>query len=374
MEWENYLLNPKVAAILAISLYYIIISLFAKKPKNNEIIERNSPPPGISPALAGCIYNGEFNESALRAAYAGIGTKGFQLFKKSSPGLSIGFEAQEPGAEAKLNAEEKLLIEIGRTEEIKNLNAFELFRFMKAQTEIYCAGVRGYLKTGLFLSVLAGIIGLLNGAQGGRGFIDIFAAGFYLVWLGGWTIGTTLLVLFAGFTIRDAIKKPEKKNIIAAVILSLFVLPFLSAEIFVFRQLLNMLDAGSFLFLLALAGLNLYFRYHLRNYTEEGLRVLQELLGFRAYLTYSGEDTLETGAVTSTVYELYLPYAIALKAERQWRKRFSAYPPEEVYIPSWFKSGESALRWLLNCPLHLRLVLRIIIFFLSRNSGKTKRA
>jgi uncharacterized membrane protein len=72
--------------------------------------------------------------------------------------------------------------------------------------------------------------------------------------------------------------------------------------------------------------------------TARGTRELEQVLGFREFLSRVEGDRLERMATTPEMFEKYLPYAMALGVEDNWAKAF-----EGIYTqpPSWY-SGRSA--------------------------------
>jgi uncharacterized membrane protein len=60
--------------------------------------------------------------------------------------------------------------------------------------------------------------------------------------------------------------------------------------------------------------------------TREGRAVMDRIAGFQHYLSITEEDRLETlhpPEKTPSLFERYLPYAIALEVENEWAGRFA---------------------------------------------------
>ncbi|HBY06129.1 MAG: hypothetical protein UV38_C0002G0112 [candidate division TM6 bacterium GW2011_GWE2_42_60] len=94
-----------------------------------------------------------------------------------------------------------------------------------------------------------------------------------------------------------------------------------------------------------LFGLVALFIFLLRSYTYEGCKLRDEIKGFKMFLLAAETERLDiigTPPVrTPELYETYLPYAIALDAERQWTRQFAPVFKhlEEVgnpYMPTWY--------------------------------------
>ena len=76
-----------------------------------------------------------------------------------------------------------------------------------------------------------------------------------------------------------------------------------------------------------LAVMNLIFFYLLRAPTVPGRKLLDEIEGFRLYMTTAEEERLKVlhpPEKTPELFERYLPYAMALDCENQWNAKFAA--------------------------------------------------
>jgi uncharacterized membrane protein YgcG len=73
--------------------------------------------------------------------------------------------------------------------------------------------------------------------------------------------------------------------------------------------------------------INVAFYYLLRAPTVSGRRVLDQLEGFRMYMTTAEEERLKIlnpPEKTPELFERYLPYALALDCENEWNAKFTA--------------------------------------------------
>jgi uncharacterized membrane protein len=72
---------------------------------------------------------------------------------------------------------------------------------------------------------------------------------------------------------------------------------------------------------------NLVFFHLLRAPTVPGRRLLDQLEGFRMYMTTAEEERLKIlhpPEKTPELFERYLPYALALDCENEWNTKFAA--------------------------------------------------
>ncbi|MBI2252333.1 MAG: DUF2207 domain-containing protein [Armatimonadetes bacterium] len=69
--------------------------------------------------------------------------------------------------------------------------------------------------------------------------------------------------------------------------------------------------------------------------TSKGVKALEEILGFEEYIKKAEKYHIEW-EVKENIFEKYLPYAMVLKLEREWAKRF-----ENIYkeSPSWYEGS-----------------------------------
>ncbi|MGE5528443.1 MAG: DUF2207 domain-containing protein [Patescibacteria group bacterium] len=121
-----------------------------------------------------------------------------------------------------------------------------------------------------------------------------------------------------------------------------------SALLFVFG--LMSMSAGTlaapFLFLEAalLAAVNIVFYRLLKAPTRAGRRVMDEIEGFKMYLSVAEKDRLNLlnpPEETPALFEKYLPYALALDVEQRWAERFAGVLARSAaggreYQPAWY--------------------------------------
>jgi uncharacterized membrane protein len=112
----------------------------------------------------------------------------------------------------------------------------------------------------------------------------------------------------------------------------LFLIPFGIAGVAVpvFVMFTDALSPGIMMLVGTAVGLgiiNVAFYYLLRAPTVSGRRVLDQLEGFRMYMTTAEEERLKIlnpPEKTPELFERYLPYALALDCENEWNAKFTA--------------------------------------------------
>jgi uncharacterized membrane protein YgcG len=106
-------------------------------------------------------------------------------------------------------------------------------------------------------------------------------------------------------------------------------------------------SAWTFLCFILLIALNILFGSLLKAYTPEGRDLLDNIEGFRMYMSVAEEDmppALDNEMLpekTPGLFEEYLPYALALGVERAWAEKFAevfAHLREagQEYHPGWY--------------------------------------
>jgi uncharacterized membrane protein len=125
---------------------------------------------------------------------------------------------------------------------------------------------------------------------------------------------------------------------------SLFTLAFLAGEGLGIYFLTISLSLGVALILVVLIFINCLFVHLLKALTLKGRRVMDQIEGFKIYLSVAEKERLEMlhpPAKTPELFEKYLPYALALDVENEWSEQFAevlARAQEEgrPYTPVWY--------------------------------------
>jgi uncharacterized membrane protein len=100
------------------------------------------------------------------------------------------------------------------------------------------------------------------------------------------------------------------------------------------------------LFVLA-AVMNGVFYHLLKAPTAAGRRILDEIGGFRMYLSVGEQERLDLENPpqrTPELFEMFLPYALALNVEQAWAQQFAtvlsaATRENAAYSPSWYSGA-----------------------------------
>src|SRR5450756_2016678 len=202
--------------------------------------------------------------------------------------------------------------------------------------------------TGVALSI-AGVVaaGLLGTTQPER----IFGFLFMSVWLSIWTFGVAALVtqVTASWHGRSADTSGKRTfSLPSSVGLTLFAVPFLLGELIGTIAFVVLARPLLLPLVFVTASIDVSFFPLLRAYTPHGRALLDQIDGFRLYLSVAEKDRMNMLTPvdhTPETFERYLPYALALDVEQQWSESFADVlertdaSGQLAYHPVWFSGG-----------------------------------
>jgi hypothetical protein len=337
--------NPGVAValaglLLAFAYYLVAWWRVGRDPARGTVIPLFHPPEGFSPAAVRYVTRMGFDQKAFAAAVVGMAVKGWLNIEDEdgSYALSRADGKSEPLTPDERAAFEKLFPGGGRLA-LKNVNHRrfkEAIAALKSQLalgfeKIYFLRNARWLVPGLVISGLT-VLGAVAFAP------DVVAALFMAVWLTGWTVGCYFLT-------SQVIGLWHSRAWAGAVFSSLFAVPFLAGEGFGLFMLGTAVSLPAGVLLVLLAFLAAVFHRLLRAPTLQGRRVMDQIEGFRLYLTVAEQDRLQAlhpPELTPQLFEKYLPYALALDVENAWSAKFAATleaagARAADYSPGWYR-------------------------------------
>ena len=325
-----------------------------RKPEPSS--PRFKPPDGLSPAAARFVWRMGYDRKAYSAALINMAVKGFMTIEDEGETYRLRHAADQSD-ETLTNGEKQIanalslynnsiLLDntdhrrisksIGR---LKNSlrNEFEKVFFLTNRKHFYI---------GLAITTLALFVTALltSGAP-----IILFLG----VWLVVWTTGCVFLLDRVVTQWRDVFSGGNPFGSTGlAIFLSIFALPFFGAEVGVLSYFWTQVPMLLLLSFVGLGGINILFFYLLQAPTRAGRAVMDEIEGFRQYLSVAEKerlDLLNPPEKTPDLFEKYLPYALALDVENEWSKQFTdvltraaqGNPEHGAYRPRWY----SGRRW-----------------------------
>jgi uncharacterized membrane protein YgcG len=342
---------------LLVTLYYLVTWVrFGRDPARGTIIPLFEPPLGLDAAGLRYVRDMAYDERCFTAALVGLAAKGWARISEEGGTYTLTRSAERhtPLGPAERRVNSTLLsepeIELKQKNHSKISSAIRSLR--QALKGEYDGKMfrhnRSWLIPGVVLSVLiilaAGFSGPVQNS---------YLFGFMLVWLSGWTFACFHLAGRVWSSLRDLTRPGAGVFVrIGAGILVLFSLafaiPFLLGEVFALILLVSATTVLMVPVLLGMAGLDWIFYYLLRQPTLAGRKLMDQIEGFKMYLSAAegAELARAAPAKTTQLYESLLPYAIALEVENEWAEQFNdvlaraAQSDEQGYRPVWY-SGNS---------------------------------
>ena len=357
--------NPELlmAAIsMAALLFYYSLAwvLVGKDPETGAIFPRASPPMGLPPACVRYLNRMGFDRKCFTVALIDMAVKGhlridetggtYELVRLEGEGKDLS-RGEKAVARHLLRSDRIRLSQTNRKKLKKAIKALKTVLRTQYQGTHFQANRRSLIP-GIILSLLSlAVIPLL-----GNGELPV--VGFMTLWLTIWTFGVCFLVLGAIEAWRAVLSQSSGfaavGRLLGALLLTLFALPFLGGEVLGFW----MLARASSLWLipqllLVVVAVNLLFFEWLKRPTGTGRKLMDQIDGFRKYLSSSRVElrpTCDPSRRTVELFEENLPYALALDVENEWAGQF-----EEVLEEAFRERGDGlAHHWYRGDGFHSR--------------------
>ena len=320
-----------------------------RDPPKGTIIPLFHPPQDIGPAGVRYIWKQAFDNTAVAAAFVGLGVKKYLKITNDSGEYTI---ESLKGQGAPLIDSEKSLYNILPASPLKlkqsnHVAIGKLVNNLQNSLEKAYSGTLFHNNYGWFsLGIILSIIGLALSA-----FLMPDGFGLTGLFIGAFSSGLWAIILFVGL---PAIKRIFTASSIFAKLKSLvalvFIVPFFGAGLaipvlYLSSETLSpsiVAFAGA---TIAIGALNMLFYNLMPAPTMQGRQVLDQIEGFRLYLSTAEEkrlDALNPPEKTPELFERYLPYAMALDCENAWNKQFAsvlAAAAAAGAASAWYVSG-----------------------------------
>ncbi len=354
----SYLLNDNkeylygFAGLLVLLSYFLVVwSKVGKDPEAGVIIPLYEPPSGFSPASIRYIRQHGYDHKTFAAAIINLAVKGYLKIDETRKHKFILHKLKSI---APLAAGEKTLyqhlfkynqdsIELDRANHkiiSAALNAHEKHLALNYE-KLYFLNNSGYLWPGFLIAIaLLVVMTLSTPGQEQRSIVL-----FFIFWLSFWTIGVYTLVMVTISNWRDFFTERSASNLSKAVLISLFSLPFIAGEIAGIYILATQGSAAIAIFLPLTILINFLFYQWLKTPTLAGRNLLDKAEGFKLYLGVAEKDELNfkhPPEKTPELFEMYLPYALAMDIEQVWSDKFSSIlnqaSIDNNYNPHWYSN------------------------------------
>lgn len=352
--------NPSTFAaslglLLVGSYLFIAWFLVGRDPSRGTIIPRFEPPPGISPGAARYVMHMGYDDRCFAAALITLCVKGWATLKLTDKGFGADeytIVQNDESGEKLSTGEQTIFLRLLRKRKSLRLvqahhatigsavtalkkalkNEYAQSHFQRNRKYLVPAGI-GTVLTLLSVTLLAH---------------DPGTAGFMSLWLSGWTVGVVALVvaIFSGWKNAGT----SIKGAVGAIFITLFAVPFFIGElvgIFMYARATSPIAGLCLVSLVVLIGV---YHHLLKAPTRAGRKVMDELEGFKLYLSVAEQDRLHLmhpPEETPELFERYLPYALALGVEQEWSERFASVlalaeagsQGASTYHPAWYSSN-----------------------------------
>ncbi len=335
---------------LAIVLgYYLVIwNRVGRDPEQGAIIPLFEPPKGFSPAATRVLMRMGFDNKAFAAAVVDMAVKGFITIEENDGNYTLRQQNSNSGTlfpgERRIGG--SLFSSTRDAVEMKNKNhsiiksARDALKttLNRELTKIYFSTNSKYLVPGLVLTVLA--LGSLIIAAPFKA-----QSAFSSLWLSIWSVGCYALGLqvYRNWQdIRGGLFKPLK-----AVFTTLFSLPFFAGLVFGTFLFARSVSFSAAVIFIGIGLINAVFFHLLKAPTLKGRQVMDQVEGFKMYLSVAEKERLEIlhpPEKTPELFEKYLPYALALDVENEWSEQFAevlarAQAEGRSYSPGWYRGS-----------------------------------
>ena len=354
--WDNLSVGVGLLGLLLVLGYYFYIwSKHGRDPAPGTIIPLFTPPKDFSPAGVRFLMEEGFDNKAMAAAVVDMAVKGYLTIQEEAEGSLFQSRTytlrKKDGSPDTLSNDEALaasrLFSQGNTIELKSENHAAIKEALEAMKDnlrakmekVFFVTNRDYFITGAVLSlVILGIIVLASPRK--------VEAVFSAFWLTAWTVGCAFLAVWV-YRKWVVARGGGFGKVLGALAITLFAVPFFIFEVVGVGFLSVAISPVAALCFGAMVFANPLFYYLLKAPTQAGRRLMDQIEGFKLYLSVAEKERLNLlnpPEKTPELFEKYLPYALALEVEVQWTEQFAAFLAQageggRAYSPSWYSGG-----------------------------------
>jgi len=336
--------------LLGVLFYYIRVWVkVGKDPEKGAVIPIYSPPKDLSPAVLRFIMRMAPDDRSISSAIINLAVKGVIKIKKENKKYILEKNQENPEPKSPLTKGEsalfdKLLGKYANSITLDNSNA----TIIKSAKESFEKTLKKELKEkyfklnleqsaiGTFLSIFVVFLSfILTGAI--EELMEFFVC-IVFIFLG-------LFLLYLTYDLFKQMLRGKWTNIFRIFFLGIYSVGMISGLTSLIITDINFPKEALFIFLF-IAVLNLLFWHLMKAYTIEGRKLMDQIEGFKLFLSATEKDHMNfrnPPEVTPELFEKYLPYAIALEVENKWAEKFNDYLSniqltEQTihYYPAWY--------------------------------------
>lgn len=336
-----------ISIIMAVFLIVLIIwQYFCWKkvgidPKPNVIIPKYYPPEGMTPADVKYLSTMGGVNKILEASVINLAVKGyFKFTKKSEKSKKIVIEKNHDieGLPELDDIEQSIYNKFRDKETLEYSSTFQS-KLESLKTSMYKKLGEKYKDKLFFInggkiakSIISTIIVFIIAVIVGF-FVNQFAAQMYLERI--FLIFPIAMFLVFPVIMAMSIFKSGTKTLVKVFATLGFIIPFglfgFLGLIGVITSMFENLFAGWVIFAIFLD--QYLFIKLIKRYTEEGLRIKEDIEGFKMFINTAKDDDFEDK--TPEMFDKYFPYAYVLGLENKWANKFEDVLKSAEYTPTW---------------------------------------
>ncbi len=347
---DNLSLIVGLGGLGFVFLYYFLMWwAVGKDPEAGTIIPRYNPPKGLSPAAVRYIRRMGYDNRCFAVTVINLAVKRMLSITQTKSVYTL--NKQDDDNEFLFKEENKLYSMLPAAIELKNKNHAKLRAAQRAvkkilalQSEkIHFIKNTKYMVFGVIGSFIVAIVmGITESIEATMAMV------FIMMWMGFWSVMVFSVgvnawrqwkLLFSG---TDSLI-----TVMSALMLTIVFIPVLGGEVAGLVILGVATSVGVAIILVLLALTNYLFYRWLKAPTHAGRKLLDEIEGFRMFLSVTEQERLEflhPPNKTPELFEKYLPYALALDVEQLWAEQFSEVLAQagqggEAYQPVWYQGS-----------------------------------
>ena len=323
---------------------FFIWKKHGKDPEKNVIIPKYYPPEGMNVGDVKYMDTMGKTNRILEATLISLATKGFLKFEKENKKKSVMTIVRVPDKniyedKEKVSAiEREVFMAIGSRQELEYSDYFyktiqrlqnkiknELSE--KYDNKLFFKNFK-YSIISIVVSVILFIIGIIVG--------NIINP--YIVEFGSENIVSMLMAVFLFFMVISVcgrLIKTKNNKFITFIFILLWGVPFFLFAVSMAIDALKNFVESSFQ-AIVLAGIvlqNYLFIKWVPRYTEEGMRIKEDIDGFRMFIKVAKDDDFKDK--TPEMFDKYFAYAYVLGLENKWANKFEEILKQANYSPSW---------------------------------------
>lgn len=312
-----------------------------KDPKPNVIIPKYYPPDGMTPADVKYVSTMGSTNRVLEASMIDLAVKGYLKFtKKSEKDRKIIIEKNQGNSGLpELDDVEKLIykkIKDGDVLEYSN-SLQQRLSYLKTSTAktlsekfqnklFFING--GKIAKSIISTIIAFIVAIIIGVM-----VNSFAAESYFMKV----LVVLPLSICVGIPIMlvVAILKSNSPKIAKVLLFIIFGIPFIYMIIMAISSALLVWFEDFIIgwMIVAIIADQFIFGKLIVRYSEEGLRIKEDIEGFKMFINTAKDDDFEEK--TPEMFDKYFPYAYVLGLENKWANKFENVLKSASYAPSW---------------------------------------